>query len=48
MTSYRHKKLLGINSGIMFCGINKNIQDNNSSLEIVYFGFPFSYNDHMG
>jgi hypothetical protein len=34
-----HKELLGINSGIVLCGINRNIQKNNSSLEIMYFGF---------
>jgi hypothetical protein len=34
-----HKKLLGINSGIVLCGVNRNTQKNNSSLEIMYFGF---------
>jgi len=39
MIGCMHKELLGINSGIVFCGVNKNIQKNNSSLEIMYFGF---------
>jgi hypothetical protein len=34
---YKQKTLLGIDSGIVLYGINKNIQKRNSSLEIMYF-----------
>jgi hypothetical protein len=34
-----HKKMLRINNGIVLYGDSKNIQKNNSSLEIMYFGF---------
>jgi hypothetical protein len=39
MIGCMHKELLGINSGIVLCGVNRNIEKNNSSLEIMYFGF---------
>ncbi len=35
MTDYKQKKLLGINNGIVFYGINKSILKRNSSLEIM-------------
>ncbi len=38
MINCRHEKLLGINSGIVLCEIDKNIPKKNSSLEIMYFG----------
>jgi hypothetical protein len=35
---YKQKKLLGVNNGIVLCGVNKSIQKRSSSLEVMYFG----------
>jgi len=37
MINCRHKKLLGIDRGIVICGIKK-VSKKNSNLEIMYFG----------